>query len=75
MNCGGGSANEGQLFLVENGPAGENRSVEYEGTAKQQSLLMTIDELWRCLTVDDFVSTLECHCTDGWLRIDKRIKN
>ena len=59
------AANNGKVFLSENGTSGETRSVEDEGTTEQQSLVMTIDELWRGLTVDDFVSTLECHCTDG----------
>ena len=59
------AANKGKVFLLGNGPAGENRSGEYEGTPEQQSLVMTTDELWRGLSVDDFVSTLGSRCADG----------
>ena len=48
------AANEGKAFLLENGLARENRSGQYEDTTEQQSLLITADELWKGLTVNDF---------------------
>ena len=72
------AANEGKAFLLENGLARENRSGQYEDTTEQQSLLITADELWKGLTIDDFVSTLGSHCADrnlvaGYQKASKKL--
>ena len=74
------AAAEEKVFLVGHAPASllGGRPLDmgvYKGTPEQQAVVVTTDEFWKALTVEDFVMCLGSRSTDAGLVQEYKVAN
>lgn len=74
------AAAEGKVFLVGHAPVSllGGRPLDmgvYTGTSEQQAIVVTTDEFWKALTVEDFIMCLGSRSTDVGLVQEFKVAN